>query len=374
MQIDNDYCERYCIYEKTFNTEKCTDQIFVDCVIGPKTAIQEGPLLAVTVFTVLLMLIGVLGNIAVCIVIIKHPSMRTNTNRYLFSLAINDLLLLIFGVPSDIWKYYNAYGYTLGLFYCKMTTFLLDMTSYCSVLTVVSFSLERYFAICHPIRSHTTRKRPSPVLILCIIWALSTVYAMPLTWKTDIISDVKYPHTNRWLKEADQCNLPSESREGDGNDWMNVYFKVTSVIFFVIPMVVLMAVYIQIGMAIRKRGFRNENGNIRSNVRTSRGTIRLLIAVVVSFFICWAPFHYQRIFNYALSHEEARKLYVITGCFYYLSAALNPILYSVISRKYRTAFKEVLFRDRNSSREQDSCLKEYTRNNITSETRITGPI
>ena len=37
------------------------------------------------------------GNIAVCLVIVKNKSMHTATNYYLFSLAISDLMILVLG-------------------------------------------------------------------------------------------------------------------------------------------------------------------------------------------------------------------------------------------------------------------------------------
>lgn len=50
-----------------------------------------------TVLNLLIFVSGLLGNIAVCVVIIRHPSMHTATNYYLFNLAVSDLTLLIFG-------------------------------------------------------------------------------------------------------------------------------------------------------------------------------------------------------------------------------------------------------------------------------------
>lgn len=40
---------------------------------------------------------GIVGNAIVCIVIIRHSSMHTATNYYLFSLAVSDLIYLLFG-------------------------------------------------------------------------------------------------------------------------------------------------------------------------------------------------------------------------------------------------------------------------------------
>ena len=37
------------------------------------------------------------------------------------------------------------------------------------------------------------------------------------------------------------------------------------------------------------------------------------------------------------------KLFYITGMFFYINATINPIIYNVISAKYRKAFKETLF-------------------------------
>ena len=68
------------------------------------------------------------------------------------------------------------------------------------------------------------------------------------------------------------------------------------------------------------------------------------VAVVIGFFICFAPYHAQRllyIYGKALPNyrEINEYMYYITGCFYYVSATINPILYNVMSAKYRHAFK-----------------------------------
>jgi neuromedin U receptor 1 len=70
-------------------------------------------------------------------------------------------------------------------------------------------------------------------------------------------------------------------------------------------------------------------------------------AVVFTFFICWAPFHTQRLLyiygqdtDYYPDMNE--WLYIFSGCFYYLSTAINPLLYNFMSSRYRTAYKQIL--------------------------------
>ncbi|KAL1438632.1 hypothetical protein MTO96_047989 [Rhipicephalus appendiculatus] len=69
----------------------------------------------------------------------------------------------------------------------------------------------------------------------------------------------------------------------------------------------------------------------------------VLVAVVVSFFICWTPFHAQRLIaTYADQTAAMILLFTvltyISGVTYYLSATVNPILYQVMSLKFRQAF------------------------------------
>ncbi|KAH7971334.1 hypothetical protein HPB49_022107 [Dermacentor silvarum] len=67
------------------------------------------------------------------------------------------------------------------------------------------------------------------------------------------------------------------------------------------------------------------------------------VAVVVSFIICWTPFHAQRLIATYADQTAAMVLLFtvltyISGVTYYLSATVNPILYQVMSLKFRQAF------------------------------------
>lgn len=75
------------------------------------------------------------------------------------------------------------------------------------------------------------------------------------------------------------------------------------------------------------------------------------MAVVIAFFICWAPFHVQRLIAiYGTNSEDhitsnskwIEFLYLlmtyISGVLYYVSTTINPILYNIMSNKFRVAF------------------------------------
>ena len=63
-------------------------------------------LIPLTCVYLVLVILGIFGNLSVCFVIFRIPSMRSATNYYLFSLAIADLLILLLG-KSNVNKCYN---------------------------------------------------------------------------------------------------------------------------------------------------------------------------------------------------------------------------------------------------------------------------
>lgn len=72
------------------------------------------------------------------------------------------------------------------------------------------------------------------------------------------------------------------------------------------------------------------------------------MAVVVTFFVCWAPFQVQRlvaVYGYAENDTSDGMLMLyevvtyVSGILYYLSTVINPILYNIMSNKFRLAFQ-----------------------------------
>jgi hypothetical protein len=96
-----------------------------------------------TVLYVLILVTGVLGNVGTCLVIWRNKHMRTATNYYLFSLAVSDLSLLLFGLPQDLYQLWRRYPYVFGELFCVMRGFSSEASSNASVLTITAFTVER---------------------------------------------------------------------------------------------------------------------------------------------------------------------------------------------------------------------------------------
>ncbi|XP_018326725.1 neuropeptides capa receptor-like [Agrilus planipennis] len=299
------------------------------------------PLTAVNVF---IFITGLIGNLAVCAVIIKHSSLHTATNYYLFNLAISDLTLLIFGLPNDVSVYWHQYPWTLGEDFCKIRSLISEMATYVSVLTIVAFSTERFMAICHPLHKHAMLELQRVYKIIGIIWLVSCLSAAPFSVYTSVTYLLDPANETLIIEESAFCGMTSQPKNFP-------LAELSTVIFFLIPMVIISLEYIQMGIKI---GTYSEQNGLKGSIhrgsrkpQSQKTIVRMLSVVVVGFFVCWAPFHAQRLlFIYGQESPYYEKInawmFYITGILYYFSSTLNPILYNVMSKRYRNAFKEVL--------------------------------
>lgn len=70
--------------------------------------------------------------------------------------------------------------------------------------------------------------------------------------------------------------------------------------------------------------------------------------LVVVFGVCWAPFHVDRLmWSFVSNWTEGvylafQYVHIISGVFFYLSSAINPVLYNLMSSRFRETFQEAL--------------------------------
>ncbi|XP_011637437.1 pyrokinin-1 receptor-like [Pogonomyrmex barbatus] len=311
--------------------------------------------LPITVIYVVIFFTGMIGNISTCVVIARNKSMHTATNYYLFSLAVSDLLLLVSGLPPEMYYIWSNFPYIFGEAFCIIQSFAAETSANATVLTITAFTVERYVAICHPFISHTMSKLSRAVKFVVAIWLLALCLAIPQAIQFGIV----YEYFNETIiSDSAKCSVRWTLNEHA--------FEISTILFFVIPMTIITVLYVLIAVKLRRSslltiskrhhvpGGLNHADSSRGKTNAQRNVIRMLVAVVVAFFICWAPFHAQRLLavyaQSSLSSSEAKDTVVIvyttltyvSGVFYYLSTTVNPLLYNIMSNKFREAFKSML--------------------------------
>lgn len=101
-----------------------------------------------TMFEVLVALVAVIGNGMVVIVFHKERRLRRRTNYYIVALAIADFLVGLLGIPFAILA---SVGLPTNLHACLFTVSLLVVLCTISIFCLVAVSVDRYWAILHPL-------------------------------------------------------------------------------------------------------------------------------------------------------------------------------------------------------------------------------
>ncbi|XP_018916857.2 pyrokinin-1 receptor [Bemisia tabaci] len=314
----------------------------------------------ITIIYGVILITGTVGNVITCCVIARNKSMHNATNFYLFSLAISDLLLLVSGLPQEIYMVWSKYPYIFGEAFCKLRGLAAETSTNASVLTITAFTVERYVAICHPFFARTLSKLSRAVKLILCIWAVSLVFAIPQALQFGI---VEQDPTHSTLsaepgEEMTACQVKMILFEHS--------FEFSTFVFFFFPMTLISVLYALIGLRLRRSASMRRNAASSANSseandlrrrpgsckqQASQRVLKMLVAVVVAFFICWAPFHAQRLFaTYVFTGESSSRyshlayavLTYVSGVFYYISTTINPILYHIMSNKFREAFKGTL--------------------------------
>ena len=95
-----------------------------------------------TAYTILL-LVGILGNILTCYVIVQRKNMRRAIHLYTFNLAVADLLILLVYVPNQMLIMEEQFKWHLGRAICKINYAILPVALHASVGTLLAITIDR---------------------------------------------------------------------------------------------------------------------------------------------------------------------------------------------------------------------------------------
>lgn len=140
------------------------------------------------VSSLLLLLIcasGVVGNVMVILVVLTTPHMRTPTNCYLLSLAVADLMVLTAaGLPSITDSIVGSWVF--GRYGCLSITYLQYLGINASSCSISAFTIERYIAICHPIKAQFLCTLSRAKKIILLVWLFTSLYCVMWFYLSDV--------------------------------------------------------------------------------------------------------------------------------------------------------------------------------------------
>ncbi|XP_051947577.1 growth hormone secretagogue receptor type 1-like [Xyrauchen texanus] len=286
---------------------------------GPQSLFNGTELVVVTTLCVPLLLLGLLGNTLTILVVWLRPQMRSTTYLYLSSMAISDVLILLL-MPLDLYKLWRYRPWLLGNAVCKLSMFVGECCTFSSILHMTSLGAERYLAVCFPLRARLLVTRGRVRVLIAGLWGVAMLSAGPVFVLVGV---------EGLEGEASECRCTQYAQTSGllkAMLWL-------SNLYFICPLAILSLLY---GLIARRLHLRSHMHRDKAH----RQTLRMMVVIVLVFVLCWLPFHVSRTL-FSVS-DSSDKLYYISQYFnlvslvlFYVSAAVNPLLYNIMSARYR---------------------------------------
>uniref|UniRef100_A0A8K9UVN3 Galanin receptor type 1 n=1 Tax=Oncorhynchus mykiss TaxID=8022 RepID=A0A8K9UVN3_ONCMY len=274
-------------------------------------------------------LLGVVGNSLVMIVIgkIKARRNRSTTNIFILNLSIADLLFLLFCVPFQA-TIYSLPEWIFGAFLCKCVHYLVMVCMLVSIFTLVAMSVDRYIAVVHSKKSPCIRNRRNALTGVCVIWALSFIFSIPVA-QHQILTDHPEAPNSSFCWEAWYASASKHT------------YKVTIlVIGYLLPLGLIICCYAKVLFHLHKK-MKNMS---KKSERSKRKTAQTVLLVVAAFLTCWMPHHIIAMwveFGVFPLNDASFALRIISHCLAYGNSCINPILYAFLSENFRKACRQV---------------------------------
>lgn len=284
----------------------------------------------------LIFVVSFSGNTFIGIIVYKTKAMRKTINFLIVNMAMSDLVmpisfisLILAQVNHSSWPIRGA----LGMATCKLVQFLPNVSIAVSIQSLLLIAVDRFGAVVFPLRSPIISSKLCPYLILTT-WIAAIILFSPHLIGFEL---VEYPGRLA-------CELRWKKAFGETSD-NRIYLIILLLLLVCIPFCLIIILYTSIFVKLKSQ---NHIGEPSSNaeqqrLKRHRNVLRMAIAIVLGFAICWAPLS-SYYFYFLHSHPRdgsALSCGVISnwstvGMFLaYTNCAINPCICFAFSENYR---------------------------------------
>lgn len=225
----------------------------------------------VPIFFSLIGITGFVGNLLVVITVVCNVQMRNTTNLLIFNLSFADLLFICFCIP------FTAVDYSFGLWpfgeaWCSCVQYLIVVTAYISIYTLVLMSMDRFLAVCYPVSR--IRNERNTLISIAVLWITILVINLP----------VFYAHGLREYTDEGR-NLTSCTFIGNEYfSWSTFHISMFAS-SYLLPLILISGLY----LFMLLRLWQSNLTQSKESKRGKRRVTRLVIVVVACFATLWLP-------------------------------------------------------------------------------------
>lgn len=262
--------------------------------------------------------IGIIENLLILRVVGFHVH-RSVISIWILNLAASDLLATA-SLPFFTLYMARGHTWTLGTTFCRIHSSVFFLNMFVSGFLLAAISLDRCLVVMRPVWAQNYRNIYIVEKICGGIWALAVLCTIPFCIFRDTIYQPNgkihcYYNYAQYRPHGlyDLGSLCKQRKEA------LAFMKF--ILAFLIPLLTIILSYAAVNVGLVRRG----------HPRPFR-FVRLVVAVMVSFVICWSPYHFFFIIEVMAPPGHPAKAFAgralpVAATISFLNSVLNPILY-----------------------------------------------
>uniref|UniRef100_H3B0E0 Formyl peptide receptor 1 n=2 Tax=Latimeria chalumnae TaxID=7897 RepID=H3B0E0_LATCH len=283
--------------------------------------------------------LGVTGN-GLVIWITGFKMKKTVNVVWFLNLAIADFIFT-FVLPLSIAYTAMKFHWPFGKFLCKLNSTIMFLNMFCSIFFLTVISIDRLISVVFPVWSQNHRTTKMASIISLMVWLIAFTLSSPYFAFRDTGPALHDESViNCFNNFAFSADYQSPEIIWLRNMRHQVMVAIRFLCGFLIPFCVIIICYAIIALKLK-----------RNRLAKSSKPFKVIIAVIVTFFLCWAPYHVLvlvELFN-NINHDgnDSNNLMMvihvgipIASSLAFLNSCLNPILYVFMGQDFKEKFRQ----------------------------------
>lgn len=304
-------------------------------------SMSDSLMILITTLYAITFVIGFIGNSLGLYIICKKCGIKAATHLLIANLACSNLLIVFIVIPTSVSFLYNGHYWLSGIsgtVTCKISQYLFVFPIATSILTILVVSIDRFFAVCHPMRGQLFRK---PKKMTATIWICAAIVTSPI-----IVIFKVTPFPSPEIKWSCSQYFGQDPQLAD--TLSKVYYAALFALLYLLPLLIITVLYTIIGYKLYNRSIpgMSRSPTFRDRVeRSKRKVAKVMVMIVTAFAICWFPAHAVH-YYVTFQKETVSRIppYAISLLLWisHSNSAIDPFLYILLSHNFQREFRKII--------------------------------
>ena len=304
-------------------------------------SMSDNLMILITTLYAITFVIGFIGNSLGLYIICKKCGIKAATHLLIANLACSNLLIVFIVIPTSVSFLYNGHYWLSGIsgtVTCKISQYLFVFPIATSILTILVVSIDRFFAVCHPMRGQLFRK---PKKMTATIWICAAIVTSPI-----IVIFKVTPFPSPEIKWSCSQYFGQDPQLAD--TLSKVYYAALFALLYLLPLLIITVLYTIIGYKLYNRSIpgMSRSPTFRDRVeRSKRKVAKVMVMIVTAFAICWFPAHAVH-YYVTFQKETVSRIppYAISLLLWisHSNSAIDPFLYILLSHNFQREFRKII--------------------------------